>query len=133
VAVPELMAVAKPELLTVATAVLLEVQLAMLVMLTPVPSVRVAEAMNWTCDPELMVCDPGVTAMLWMSTVATVRAAELEITLPDDAVTVVVARSVPEGRVDAAVAVPELLIVAREVLEEPQVTESVTSPVELLP
>jgi hypothetical protein len=64
VAIPVLTAVAKPVLVTVATAVLLEVQLAMLLMLTPEPSDKVAVAMNWTCDPELTVCDPGVTAML---------------------------------------------------------------------
>ena|SRR5271157_3886683 len=133
VAVPALTAVARPLLLTVATFALLEVQAAMLVTPTSVVSVSVAEAVNWTCDPELVVCDPGVTAMLWMFTVATVKAAELEITLPDFAVIVVVANLVPDGRVDAAVAVPEVLMVARLVSEEAQVTVVVTSPVELLP
>src|SRR5208283_2643544 len=125
VAMPVLTAVAKPALLTVATAVLLEVQEAMLLMLTPVPSLRVAVAMNCTCDPEVVVCDPGVTAMLWMCRVATVKAAELEVTLPDFAVMVVVASLVPEGRLDAAVAVPVELMVARLVLEEDQVTVEV--------
>src|SRR5271167_1489997 len=133
VADPVLIAVAKPELLTVATAVLLDVQAAMLVMLTAVPLARIAEAMNWTCEPELMVCDPGVTAMLWTVTVATVKAAELEVTLPDFAVMVVVASEVPEGRLDAALAIPAVLMVARLGLEETQVTVEVTSPVELLP
>jgi hypothetical protein len=133
VASPVLTAVARPLLLTVATAVLLEVHVAMLLILKPEPSDRVAVAMNWTCVPELAVCDPGVTVMLWMAKVATVKEAELEVTLPDIAVMVVVASLVPDGRLDAAVAMPELLIVASEVFDEFHVTESVASPVELLP
>src|ERR1035438_6510110 len=136
VAVPELIAVATPLLLTVATAVLLEVQLATLVISTPsVPSARVAEALNWTCDPEVVVCDPGLTAMLWMCTLPTTIEAELEeVTLPDFAVMVVEAILVPEGRVDVAVATPELpgmiMKLATLVLEDAQVTCVVTSPVE---
>jgi len=134
VAVPVLTAVASPELLTVATTVLLDVQLQMLVIPTPsVPSARVADAVNWTCPPALIVCEPGLTAMLWMCTVATVMAAVLEFTLPDLALIVEVDNLVPEGRLEAAVAKPALLMVAVLVLDEDQVTCVVTSPVELLP
>ena len=134
VAVPVLTAVARPELLTVATAVLLEVQAQMLVIPTPsVPSARVADAVNWTCPPEAIVCEPGLTEMLWMCTLATVMADVLEVTLPDLALMFVVESLVPEGRLEVAVANPALLMVAMLVLEEDQVTCVVTSPVELLP
>jgi len=135
VAVPVLTAVAKPELLTVATAVLLEVQLHMLVIPMPsVPSVSVADAENCTCCPDVTICDPGLTAMLWICTLATVKVAVLEITLPDFAVMLLVASFVPEGRLETPVANPVvLLIVATVALEEDQVTCVVTSPVELLP
>jgi hypothetical protein len=84
VAVPVLTAVARPQLLTVATAVLLDVQLQTLVIPMPsVPSARVADAVNWTCEPELVVCEPGLTEILWICTLATVKAEVLEITLPD--------------------------------------------------
>src|SRR5271169_3732230 len=97
VAVPVATAVANPELLTVATAVLLDVQEQRLVIPTPsVPSARVADAVNWTCWPELVVCEPGLTAMLWMCTLATVMAAVLEVTLPDLALIVEVDSLVPE-------------------------------------
>ena len=135
VAVPVLTPVARPELLTVATAVLLDVQLQRLVIPTPsVPSARVADAVNWTCPPELIVCEPGLTEILWMCTLATVKAEVLEVTLPDLAVMFAVESLVPEGRLEVAVAWPVLApIVATLVLEEDHVTCVVTSPVELFP
>lgn len=129
-----LTAVASPELFIVATAVLLEVQLHMLVIPNPrVPSDKVADAVNGTWVPALAFCEPGLTAMLEMVTLATAKVAVLEITLLDVAVMLAVAILVPEGRLEAALANPVLLIVARLVLEEDQVTRVVTSPVELLP
>lgn len=68
-----------------------------------------------------------------MCTVATVRVAEVEVTLPDFAVIVVLASLLPDGRVEVAVANPEVLMVATVALDELQVTVEVTSPVELLP
>ncbi len=134
VTVPELTAVARPELFTVATAVLLEVQVAMLVTPMPrVPSANVADAVNWTCDPEVVVWVPGLTARLCMWTVATVKVELLEITEPDFAEMVVEDSLVPDGRLEAAVAIPVLAMVATLALDEFHVTCVVTSPVELLP
>jgi hypothetical protein len=131
VAVPTVRAAAAPfvpaVLLTVATAALDELQVAEAVRSWVELSEYIAVAVNWRPDPLAMLGFAGVTERETSVAGVTVRVVVPD-TVPDDAVIV----AVP---VAAAVAEPlepaALLIAATVVLDELQVTEAVTSCVEL--
>jgi hypothetical protein len=132
VALPVETATATPLLLILTTEEALEVQPAEVVTLPTEPSENVAEAVNCCCvtplvPDTLMVAGFGFTVIDMMVLLLTVRGAvAVALLLVDFAVMV----EVPSA---TAVTNPELSIVATFVLDDNQVTLSVTSPLVLLP
>jgi hypothetical protein len=119
VAVPAATAVTKPVLLTVATDELEELQVTCVVTSRPVPSEYKPEAANCWVTPTGMLGLTGVTDM-------EDRVAEVAVrfVLPEIVPEVAVMVAVPAA---TAVAMPVLLTVATDGLEEVQVTRVVIS------